>query len=69
MKVQNSCVPTSGRRADNDLNLRHQHQTNQTHCPIPIARYDTRPIPGGYLMKRLPNSAALRPPRAPPLRF
>ena len=32
MKVQNSCVPTSGRRADNDLNLR--HQTNQTNRPI-----------------------------------
>ena len=34
MKVQNSCVPTSGRRADNDLNLRHrQIQPNRTHRP------------------------------------
>ncbi len=37
MKVQNSCVPTSGRRADNDLNLRHQHQPNSPP--------DKRPIP------------------------
>ena len=38
MKVQNSCVPTSGRRADNDLNLRHQTKPNSppdTDSPIP----------------------------------
>ena len=39
MKVQNSCVTTSGRRADNDLNLR-QQQSNQTKPNLPP---DTNP--------------------------
>ena len=44
MKVQNSCVPTSGRRADNDLNLR-QPKIKPTE---PTARYDARPIPANH---------------------